>query len=213
MIAWGVVFGLAFVVLGQISYWDHYALPWQRALDARDSNLKNPELAREWSHDWDVAGMGSKNYRALDWHKVVPFPHFGDALLHSEDKISAPLGADIVMDRYLKIRNAFIPQYYCVVFPELYTPQDVSRVVDETKTKYGFMLISQSDLSFILHNIKQPPDGSQIKDFMSGLLLYPVYGSYRNKPYLPEAEVAQSLLPDCSIVGKGAGYILVKRPR
>jgi hypothetical protein len=211
LIAWGAVFAVVFVVLTQISYWTFFWSQWQMGIADHAFYRQHPPLVEAWSRAWKNAAAGSPHFRQMNWDKVAPFPTVGLSLAASSDTIAAPLGADASLDRLLKIRAAFIPPYYSMLYPGLlFTPQDASRLVEQTRARYDFLLIPDGDLRRIVHDINHPPDGTDVHATISGLLMYPVPRKFGNDPYLPEVAVAEALLPNSKNVSDDGTYLFIK---
>ena len=210
VIGWGTVFCVTFVIFSQLSYWSFYAPMWRTSIHFRNYYDQHPQEVENWSRDWEKAGAASPNYRLFNWHKVAPYPKFGRSLADAKDAIAAPFGADLAIDRFLKVRAGFFPPYYCMVDPELFTPQDVARLVEETRKHADFVVIPDTYLAGINADRKHRPDGTQMQPVLNGLMMYPVQAKFRNKPYIPEVETAETLLPDNTIVDKDGTYTLLK---
>ncbi len=215
LISWGVLFAAMLIFMDQLSYWGHYAIYWRKAIAEHNYYQAHPDRVKQWADEWQLEGQGSNHAALLDWRKIAPFPEIGGNTIQPDDRLAAPLGAEVGLDRYLKLRPNYRPEYYPILFPQLFTAKDVSRAVAETKTNYDVMVIPRTTLIQIRTPRDRPGDALWLQEFLSGLMVYPV-GPYvfRNPSYSPEYEVAKQLhLVDAPAIEPDRDYLVVRVPR
>ena len=205
---WTVFFALVVVLMGQISYWDGYRDLFTQAFQIRDSYSKNPELVQQWRDAWTFQRSRSPESLRLDWRKAVPYPAGFDNVV-KDKKVGIPFGADIGIERFLKIQKNFGIIYNESPIPEWYAPKDIERAAKECLA-FDFLLVPESIIQQAYSSIDIPAYQRSISEFLSGLLLYPVGSSVRNAPYIPELELIRALIPLCEPIGNIPGYVLLK---
>jgi len=205
---WTAFFAVVVVLMGQISYWNGYHALFTQAFQIRDSYSKNPELVQKWQDAWTFQRSRSPESDRLDWRKAVPYPAGFDDLV-KDKKVGIPFGADIGIERFLKIQKNFGIIYNESPIPEWYAPKDIERAAKEC-VAFDFLLVPESIIQQAYSNIDIPAYQRSISEFLSGLLLYPVDSSVRNAPYIPELELIRALIPLCEPIGNIPGYVLLK---
>ena len=206
---WGGLFAAVFVFLGQISYWKHgYLMQFRQGFQIRETYDSNPTLVREWADQWSSQRSLSSHDSLLLWGKTVPYPA-GLEKLVADKNVGIPFGADIGIERLLKLQKKFSIIYHESPIPEWYTPKDIERSAKEC-LKYDFLLVPDSIIQQAYSSIDIPAYQRSISEFLSGLLLYPVDSSVRNTPYIPELELIRALIPLCEPIGNIPGYVLLK---
>jgi hypothetical protein len=206
--SWTAFFALVVVLMGQISYWDGYRALFTQAFQFRDAYSKNPELVQQWQDAWTFQRSWSPRGSRLDWRKTVPYPAGFDDLV-KDKKVGIPFGADIGIERFLKLQKNFGIIYNESPIPEWYAPKDIERAAREC-LGFDLLLIPESMIQQSSGSIDIPSYQKGISEFLSGLLLYPVHSIVKNAPYLPEVELTRALLATCDPIGKMSGYILMK---
>jgi len=205
---WTVFFALVVVLMGQISYWNGYRALFTQAFQIRDSYSENPELVKKWQDAWTFQRSRSPESYRLDWRKAVPYPVGFDDLV-KDKKVGIPFGADIGIERFLKIQKNFGIIYNESPIPEWYAPKDIERAAKEC-VAFDFLLVPDSIIQQAYSSIDIPAYQRSTSEFLSGLLLYPVDSSVRNSPYIPELELIRALIPLCEPIGNIPGYVLLK---
>ena len=205
---WTAFFALVVVLMGQISYWDGYRALFTQAFQFRDAYSKNPELVQQWQDAWTFQRSWSPRGSRLDWRKTVPYPAGFDDLV-KDKKVGIPFGADIGIERFLKLQKNFGIIYNESPIPEWYAPKDIERATREC-LGFDLLLIPESMIQQSSGSIDIPSYQKGISEFLSGLLLYPVHSTVKNAPYLPEVELTRALLATCDPIAKMPGYILIK---
>ena len=197
---WTVFYLLTFVILLQVFYWKETSSKLKEAWNLHEWCATHPEEMAESRGQWKKWKELSLNSSRLNWHKVIPFPKIGEGLISPFDRVSTPLGADVSLDRYLKLRNAFHPSYFPNITPEIHNPANVSRVIEESLNSSDVLIVTQS--MGIRLDLTSYTDSTCA--FMSKTLFYPVHSTVRNYPYLPIREISSSLmsLPLESLLGK-----------
>lgn len=208
----GLAFGMAFILLNQIGYWLYYWPQWQGALRARRDYAENPGQVLEWAEAWKALGRGTSRYEKLNWHKVIPFPSIEPELIPADARVVAPWGEESGVDRYLKLRSTFAVSYYPTLNPEIFTPEDVVRAVHEIKANHALMLIPKGFYTFLLRGMDGSLNQENMQNYLTLLMLYPVRSTFRNKPYVPEFELAKGLLKGSTLVAEGRDYVLIRPP-
>lgn len=205
---WTAFFAIVVVLMGQISYWNGYRALFIQAFEIRDSYSKNPELVQKWQDAWSFQRSWSPRSSWLDWRKTVPYPAGFDDLV-KDKKVGIPFGADIGIERSLKLQKNFGIIYNESPIPEWYTPKDIERSAKECLA-YDFLLVPDSIIQQAYSNIDIPAYQRSTSEFLSGLLLYPVDSSVRNAPYIPELELIRALIASCEPIGNIPGYVLLR---
>ncbi len=210
LLTWGSIFASVFIVLGQFSYWQFYWPQWQKAALQYNYFKEHPAEVQNWSRQWATAGSMSKNYARFDWRKIVPYPPMNAALATSTLRIADPISASVIEDRYLKIRDAFRPDFYPAVRPELFSPADTARLIADMRTNDDYLLVSDEAISRVNDARNFPPPKNGFRPTISSLMLFPVYSTFVHQPYQPDQEVAEALLRNATVVSQGGGYQLLR---
>jgi hypothetical protein len=204
---WMAIFAVVFVLMGQLSYWDGYRGLYAQVFQIRDAYAANPALIQQWQEAWGFQRSWSASTH-LDWRKTVPFPSGLEDLV-KDKKVGIPFGADIGIERLLKLQNKFGIIYHESPIPEWYAPKDIERAARECAA-FDLLLVPDSISKQASGSIDMESYRRGISDFLSGLMLYPVHSVLKNSPYIPEVELAQTLLPKCDEVGRFPGYVVLK---
>lgn len=205
---WTSLFAVVVVLMGQISYWDHYHELFVQAFRIRDAYVANPKLIQQWEKSWADERSSSPVTDRLNWRKTAPFPTGLEDLLKSK-KVGIPFGADIGIERLLKLQKEFNTTFPTSTIPGWSAPKDIERAAKECLS-FDLLLIPESLIQQASHSIDLTNYQKGISEFLSGLLLYPVSSPVKNDPYLPEMDLVRTLLSTCDRVGTIPGYVLMK---
>ena len=206
--AWMAIFALVVVCMGQISYWNGYRALFDQAFQIQSAYAANPQLLQQWKEEWRFQQSWSPMNGRLNWRKTVPFPSGLEDFVRGK-KVGIPFGADVGIERLLKLQIEFGIIYHESPIPEWYAPKDVERAVRECLS-FDLLLIPESIVQQSSGNIDIPSYKKQISEWLSDLLLYPVRCDLKKPPYIPELDLARALLAACDPAGKLPGYVLMK---
>ena len=129
---WGWLFAVVIIFLGQISYWQHgYAALFQQAFEFKKFYKTNPAVVDEWSRQWIIHSLASSHGNILHWGKTTPFPSGLEDLI-SKNTVGIPFGADIGIERLLKLQKNYKIIYHQSPNPDWANPMDIKRSANES---------------------------------------------------------------------------------
>jgi hypothetical protein len=213
-VAWSVIFGIAMLLLNQVSYWSHYSGQYSYAFAAARFYRDNPAAVLEWTQAWDSRRNRTKHGERLNWKRTVPFPKWANEVTSLQGSVGVPVAADVCLDRLVKLQEGYRPPYHPCPKPEILTNADVTRAVaDARKNEVVFLpenLVAASQADTV---IDQQSYEQQVNNFLSWLMIFPVRCTMRYQPFLPEIEVVRRLMVKAELVGNDAGCVLVRPSR
>jgi hypothetical protein len=204
--AWCIFFFVAFIATNQFFYWKISWSDWCEAFKEHNFYEANPDQVNEWKKQWLKTAEQSPNSSLLNWHKVVPYPETNESLIDGSEAISTPMGSDVVIDRFTKLRRSYHPSYYPSMIPDLYTENDSRGLFKESLNATIFFIPR-----FSLANLH--PDKNEFMtnyeasthDYISQVLQYPVSSHIKNFPFIPNFEIGLPLmkfLQSMNIIGE-----------
>lgn len=209
-LAWGGVFAIAMVVFIQFSFWSHYRPVYKQAIEAARFYKANPQAVFAWQQAWERRRRQEGVPAALNWRRTVPFP---DWATHGVLAAGASLAGsgDIQIDRFLKTQPRYKPPFHPAPKPDLHAPEDVDRAVREARRE-PVVLLSEQAVRMARNDgsIDRAAYESKVAQFLGGLMVFPCSCRMRNPPFIPEIELAKSMLREGEVVGTGAGYAVLR---
>lgn len=204
---WCIYFFVFFIAANQFFYWKNSWGEWCEAFKEHNFYEANPDQVNEWKKQWLKTAEQSPNSSLLNWHKVVPYPETNESIIDGSEAISTPMGSDVVIDRFAKLRKTYRPSYYTGPTPEIFTLDDVSKALNESLNTNAVFFIPR----FCLENLH--PDKNEfltnyetsIHDYISQVLQYPVSSRIKNFPFIPNFEIGLPLmkfLQSMNIIGE-----------
>jgi hypothetical protein len=209
LFGWGWLFAIVIIFMGQISYWQHgYAALFQQAFEFQKFYKMNPAVVDEWRRQWIMQSSTSSHGNVLHWEKTPPFPSGLEDLV-SKNTIGIPFGADIGIERLLKLQKNYKIIYHQSPNPDWASPIDIKRSENES-LRFDMILIPVSVIEQANGELDASGYRKGVCEFLSKLLLFPVDSNIKNPPYIPEVDLARCLLKKCEPVGKIPGYIFLR---
>lgn len=209
--AWLATFAVLFVLLNQVSYWGHYWPNFKQALAIADFYEKNPATVLSWKDSWDKRREEAVKGSLLNWKRTVPFPDWAnrEEMLHKG--VSLPLSGDIGLERYVKLQPNFRPSFHPVPKPDIHGPSDVERAVADV-SKETIAILPEWAVATATSNqaLDRRAYERQTSHFLSGLMIYPLSCVAVNEPFVPEIELCRRVMAASTVVGTGAGVVVVR---
>jgi len=185
--------GLAYLtclITTEISFWNHYSLNMQNAVQIRRVISENLPIVR--AQEFAVQAELGKHPTAQKflWGKRLPYSTDLLALLQYP-KVSLMRGGSEDLDRFLKESGRYVPDYYVPPFDGLLSPTSAQKK-SESLGKAEVVLVPEARFA----QLKEMDPSAYARgwsEFLSGLLLFPVSCRAVNAPFDPDQVILKSL--------------------
>jgi hypothetical protein len=201
---WAAYF-LIFVIMIKATDWSDYQEQVATVLNLRGQLTSIPHQA-----DND-AGLAPGDPRpVLHYGKLLPSAEF-DSL--PDVKIGLPLGDNEVLERFLKLRGRYVPEYHIEPSNDIHGPADLTRKFEELKTM-PYVFIPAPYLTYLRPVNEQAQAQAQAaadSKYLSVTLLFPISLPAVHPLFRPAAEIMAEIAHEYEPAHAYRDGVLLKR--
>ena len=217
---WTGAYAALFVILLQISYWNHYTGNYAYGIQMHGFYQAHPDLVASWKAKWNALRLSVPGGENLQWSKVLYYPVELEQLT-SKGRVLLTSGneSNLWLARFLLLQKEPPREYFDAYSQGASAPAQIARKVREDLA-YQYLIVPESAMAPLSGSIDLGAYQRWTTAFMSKLFLFPVSwvsSEVKHSPYLPDTEYARRILVDYKPIGPykpywpGISYVVLAR--
>ena len=170
---------------------------------------RQPQLVASWQAAWRRDQESGSAFHDVSWCKTIPHPSDLDALV-AFGRMGVPFGAEMDVDRYLKVTGRYVPGFFPSMDQITQPRQTRQKLADIAKCDVLLVpsLIWTNAATATVCPLQGPP---QFDAWRSVLFLYPIRVHVKRAPYAPEQEIVALLRREYDQVASWRTYAILRR--